>query len=84
MTQKSKLDARLAVAVILTIVGSGLLIAGFIVPPLGVIDSSVLVAFGETSTFVAALLGIDYNYKYQMYRTKLRNQCKGNDDELMQ
>jgi hypothetical protein len=52
------------VAVILTIVGSGLLIAGFIVPPLGIIDSSVLVAFGETCTFVAALLGIDYNYKY--------------------
>ena len=64
MTYETNLNARLIVAVILTIVGSGLLIAGFIVPPLGVIDSSVLVAFGETSTFVAAVLGIDYNYKY--------------------
>lgn len=64
MTYKQKLDLRLAVAVVLTIVGSGLLIAGFIVPPLGIISGSVLVAFGETSTFVAALLGIDYNYKY--------------------
>lgn len=64
MKQKTNLNARLAIAVILTIVGSGLLIAGFIVPPLGAIDSSVLVAFGETSTFVAAVLGIDYNYKY--------------------
>ena len=64
MTYKQKLDLRLAVAVVLTIVGSGLLIAGFIVPPLGIIDGSVLVAFGETSTFVGAVLGIDYNYKY--------------------
>ena len=67
MNYETNLNARLIVAVILTIVGSGLLIAGFIVPPLGVIDSSVLVAFGETSTFVAAVLGIDYNYKYQIH-----------------
>ena len=66
MSYKSNLNHRLTIALILTIVGSGLLIAGFIVPPLGVIDSSVLVAFGETSTFVAAILGIDYNYKYQI------------------
>jgi hypothetical protein len=79
MTYKQKLDLRLVVAVVLTIVGSGLLIAGFIVPPLGMIDSSVLVAFGETSTFVAALLGIDYNYKYQMYKSKALNKLGGNE-----
>lgn len=67
MNEKARLDHRLFVALVLTIVGSGLLIAGFIVPPLGVIHSSVLVAFGETSTFVAALLGIDYNYRYKIY-----------------
>lgn len=66
----TSLNVRLIVAVLLTIVGSGLLIAGFIVPPLGVIDSSVLVAFGETSTFVAAVLGIDYSYKYQVAKNK--------------
>lgn len=71
MSYKTNLNCRLIVAVILTIVGSGLLIAGFTVPPLGIIDGSVLVAFGETSTFVAALLGIDYNYKYQMYKHKV-------------
>lgn len=79
MTYKQKLDLRLVVAVVLTIVGSGLLIAGFIVPPLGMIDSSVLVAFGETSTFVAALLGIDYNYKYQMYKSKALNKLGVNE-----
>lgn len=61
------LNIRLYIAVLLTIVGCGLLIAGFIVPPIGVINSSVLVAFGETSTFIAALLGLDYNYKYKIY-----------------
>lgn len=71
MSYKRSLNYRLLVAVILTIVGSGLLIAGFSVPPLGIIDGSVLVAFGETITFVAALLGIDYNYKYQMYKSKV-------------
>lgn len=84
MTRKKSLDARLIVAVILTVVGSGLLIAGFIVPPLGVIDSSVLVAFGETSTFVAAILGIDYSYKYQIYKDRTENSSRrNNDNEIM-
>lgn len=73
MNDRQDLNHRLLIAVILTIVGSGLLIAGFIVPPLGIIDSSVLVAFGETSTFIAALLGIDYNYKYQMWKNGFNN-----------
>ena len=83
MLQKSKLNFRLAVATVLTVVGCGLLIAGFIVPPLGIIDSSVLVAFGETSTFVGAVLGIDYNYKYQIYKSRIVNGLKENENELM-
>lgn len=83
MLQKSKLNFRLAVATVLTVVGCGLLIAGFIVPPLGRIDSSVLVAFGETSTFVGAVLGIDYNYKYQIYKSRIVNGLKGNENEMM-
>lgn len=83
MSYKTKLNSRLVVATLLTVVGSGLLIAGFTVPPLGVIDGSVLVAFGETSTFVAALLGIDYNYKYQIYKNKAITKLKKNDNEVM-
>jgi hypothetical protein len=51
------------VACFLVLVGVGLLIAGFCVVPVGVIDSSVLVAFGEISTFSGALFGVDYHYK---------------------
>lgn len=76
MSRESKLDARLFTAIFLTVVGSALLIAGFFAPPTGIIDSSVLVAFGETSTFVAAVLGIDYNYKYQMFKTENMNNVK--------
>lgn len=63
MTESKKLNIQLLAAMVLVIVGCGLLIAGFAVAPLGVIDSSVLVAFGETSTFAGALFGVDYHYK---------------------
>lgn len=76
MSEQIKLNSRLMIATILVIVGCGLLIAGFIVPPLGIIDGSVLIAFGETSTFVGAILGIDYNYKYQIYKNKLVDNLK--------
>lgn len=79
MTKDTKLNLRLLVVVLLTIIGSGLLIAGFIVPPLGVIDSSVLVAFGETSTFIAAVLGVDYNYKYKEYKMSLAKSLNENE-----
>ena len=68
MTESKKLNIQLLAAMVLVIVGCGLLIAGFVVAPLGVIDSSVLVAFGETSTFAGALFGVDYHYK-QKQRT---------------
>lgn len=55
---------QLCLAVLLTVSGIALLVAGFTVPPLGVIDSSVLVAYGEVMTFSGALLGLDYKYKY--------------------
>jgi len=55
---------QLALAVLLCVLGAGLLIAGFTAPPVGVIDSSVLIAYGEVMTFVGALLGLDYKCKY--------------------
>lgn len=51
-------------AILLIVVGSALLIAGFLVPPMGEIHPSILIAFGEILTFVGALFGIDYHYKF--------------------
>ena len=67
MKNKSKMFTQLIAAIILVVVGCALLVFGFIVPPLGVIDSSVLVAFGETCTFAGALFGVDYHYRYKMH-----------------
>lgn len=57
--------AQLACAVVMVVLGAGLLTAGFIVPPTGAIDNSVLIAFGEIMTFVGSLFGIDYHYRYK-------------------
>ncbi len=63
--QKHKPTLQLLSAILLILVGCGLLISGFILPPPGEIHNSVLVAFGEILTFAGALFGIDYHYKYK-------------------
>ena len=51
------------VAVLLTCFGIIMVTAAFICPPLGVIDPSVLTAYGETLTFAGSLIGLDYHYR---------------------
>jgi hypothetical protein len=55
-------------AILLTMSGIGLLFSGFWIDPAGEIDSSVLVAFGETCTFAGALFGVDYSYRIRTPR----------------
>lgn len=55
---------QLLAAVLLIVVGCGLLIAGFCVPPPGEIHNSVLIAFGEILTFAGAVFGMKYHYQY--------------------
>lgn len=59
-----KPTVQLLAAVLLIVVGCGLLIAGFCVPPPGEIHNSVLVAFGEILTFAGAVFGMKYHYQY--------------------
>ena len=54
---------QLWVAIVMVAFGVIIIMVSFFIPPLGVIDSSVLVAFGEVLTFSGSLLGIDYKYK---------------------
>jgi hypothetical protein len=67
---EKKMKIQLAASVLLIITGCGLLIAGFCVPPTGVIDNSVLIAFGEILTFAGAVFGIDYSYKAKIHKGK--------------
>lgn len=68
---KRELNIKLLIAIFLVLVGCGLLVAGFIVPPLGAIHNSLLVAFGEVATFAGSVLGVEYKYLYKLYKDKL-------------
>ena len=63
-----KLTVQLAVAVFLTVSGMVLIFSGFWVSPRGEIHNSVLVAFGEVSTFAGALFGVDYRYQVRIFK----------------
>ena len=71
---KHKPTLQLISAIALIIIGCGLLITGFIIPPPGEIHNSVLIAFGEILTFAGALFGIDYHYKYKSDKDQTLNQ----------
>ena len=54
---------QLAIAVVATLFGLTLVGISLFLPPRGEIDPTVLTAYGETLTFVGALIGIDYRYR---------------------
>ena len=57
-------------ACIAFLTGIGLCIAGFIVPPTGVISGSVLTATGEFLTFFGSVFGIGEFTKVQIEKIK--------------
>ena len=61
-----RLTIQLIMAILLTLSWIVLLFCGFWIDPQGLIDNSVLVAFGEISTFAGALFGVDYTYKLKI------------------
>ena len=54
---------QISLAVMLVIFGVVLISVAFFVPPTGVIDPTVLTAFGEILTFAGAIIGIDYRHR---------------------
>lgn len=67
-----RLTVQLIVAILLVMSGIVLLFSGFWVAPAGEIHNSVLVAFGEISTFAGALFGVDYSYKIKNNELKIK------------
>lgn len=57
-------------AAVALFVGFGLTIAGFIVSPVGIIDSSVLWVLGQCLTFVGAVVGVSLHVKNNMQTLK--------------
>lgn len=54
---------QLILATAMCTFGCALLVAGIATPPVGTIDGSLLVAYGETLTFAGSVVGIDYRYR---------------------
>ena len=57
---QKRINIQLTVAVMLCLAGLSLLFMGFWCSPTGEIHNSVLIGFGEVSTFAGALFGVDY------------------------
>lgn len=70
LTAEAKLSLQFWLGVLVVIAGLVLLFLGFYAIPLGEIAPSVLTAFGEAATFSGALIGVDYNYKYRVFKTE--------------
>ena len=65
ISKNMKKNTQLFTAVVMCSFGGSLLVAGFVIPPMGEIHHSVLIAFGEILTFSGSLIGIDYKYRYK-------------------
>lgn len=67
LSSETKLTIQVIISIGLIIAGVTLLFLGFYMQPPGEIHDSVLIAYGEVSTFAGSLLGIDYHYKYKTH-----------------
>lgn len=80
MKNLTKTNIQLILGFILAIFGMIMLVVSFFVPPMGIIDASVLAAIGEVFTFSGCLLGVDYTYKFKMY--KLTHNKEDENDQI--
>lgn len=62
---KPKELIQLIAAILMCVFGCGLLLTGMLIESVGVIDPTILVAFGEILTFASSLTGLDYHYRYK-------------------
>ena len=60
---------QILLALLLVCFGVFLITAAFFVPPMGVIDPTVLTAFGEILTFAGVVIGIDYKHRIKNDKT---------------
>ena len=67
-----RVTIQLTMAILLVLSGIALIFSGFWIAPAGEIHNSVLVAFGEVSTFAGALFGVDYSYKLKIGSENLK------------
>lgn len=77
---RTRLNIQLGLGVALVLAGIVLLFLGFYAPPMGDISNSVLVAYGEVSTFAGALIGVDYSYKFKAFKIEEETRRQHNEN----
>lgn len=60
----------LSTAVFAILIGFGLTVAGFIVPPLGAISDSVLWVLGQSLVYAGSIFGISTHYSSEVKKFK--------------
>ena len=63
---RSNRKAAYITAIISFVIGWGLTIAGFIVPPMGEVSGSVLAVLGEAMVYAASVFGVTLYFQNQM------------------
>lgn len=80
ISKEIKLTIQVILAVILVLSGISLLFIGLYSPPPGEIHDSILVAFGEACSFAGALMGIDYTYRFKMYKVDMEDRMRKREE----
>lgn len=83
LDEKEKLTLQFILGVIVVLAGLTLLFMGFWAVPIGEIAPSVLTAFGEAATFSGALIGVDYNYKYRIFKEEETTKRLNNENNIV-
>lgn len=63
---------KVLLAVASFLIGCVLVSIGLWMPPLGVVDNSLLIVLGELLTFAASVLGINYTYQFKLHQLNKR------------
>ena len=82
--KKKRTDIQIWSAAIMLIFGIGLTIAGFIVPPVGIISDSVLWVLAQSLIYAGSALGINIymQCKFNDIKTELQNKASGKSSKL--
>lgn len=74
----NKENLKFLIAVVVITAGLGMLVAGIVIPPIGIIDNSILIAFGEIATFSGTILGVDTHYKSktEQFKKEIKDSLK--------
>lgn len=78
----NRLNLQLIAGVVLVVAGLVLIFLGLFIPPKGEIHNSVLIAYGEISTFAGALIGVDYHYRFREFERTTRRTREDRDGEV--